>query len=251
MKNRAKNTSCASLIAIAAVAGFSVHASAADIIDTVPEASSPVINASNYGLYVKGFGGITFNGGADTDGIIGGTSRTVSTDQEVGYTLGGAIGYEFDYARFGQFTPRAELELSYSRSKVDEIFFSGNGPATELNVSGDISTVTGFANVYLDYDTDTFFTPYAGVGLGAGRVNFDFAYGPNVRVNESDTGVAAQAILGGSFAITDGIALDVDARYQRIFDVSSQRINGAGAVTGIINGDVDTFALTTGLRLSF
>lgn len=250
MKNTTKNATLVSLITMSTALGLTFTASAADIVDPAPEVPTQVSEA-NYGLYVKGFGGVTFNGGANTDGIIGGAPESVNTDQRAGYTLGGAVGYEFNYARFGQFTPRAELELSYSRSKVDDIFFSGNGPAKENNVSGEISTVTGFANVYLDYNTDTFFTPYAGVGLGAGRVNFDFVYGPNVRVNQSDEGIAAQAIIGGSFDITDAIALDVDARYQRIFDVSSQRINGAGALTGIVNGDVDTFALTTGLRLSF
>ena len=52
-----------------------------------------------------------------------------------------------------------------------------NGPGAESIISG--SDVTGFnffANVFLDYDTGTRFTPYVGGGLGLARTDFDIAY---------------------------------------------------------------------------
>jgi len=63
---------------------------------------------------------------------------------------------------------RAELELSYSDSDIDQIFFSGNGPAAEINVGGDFSSTNLFVNALFDLPelgTDLI-TPYAGAGIG-------------------------------------------------------------------------------------
>lgn len=244
------------ILLAAGIATLASQAIAADAVDQYqPAPIANEISASPYAIYLKGFTGITFGGGAQTDGLIGGTPQSVDTEQDVGFTIGGAVGVEINSLRFGSLTPRAELEFSYNESNVDEIFFSGNGPALEANIAGDISTFNGFVNTYLDLDTGTKLTPYAGVGIGFGHVDFDFAYGPNpaapVVVTESDTGFAAQAIVGASYALTEKFALDFDARYQRTFDVASPRVNGAGAVTGIVEGDVDNFAITTGIRMKF
>lgn len=236
------------LLGAALLAAASSHAFAAD---AVTQSGGFVDAGSPFAIYLKGFGGVTFNGDYESDGLIGGAPQSVDVNLDAGYIIGGAIGASLDYARFGNVTPRVELELSYSESDAGETFFSGNGPAAEINVDGDIKTLNVFANALFDIDTGTKITPYVGGGIGFGRTDFDVVYGPGVRLTDSDTGFAAQAIVGASYALTETLALDLDLRYARTFSVDSPRLNPAGGLTGVVNGDVDTFAITTGLRIKF
>lgn len=193
------------------------------------------------------FGGITFEGEAETDGTITppGGNQSVDTEYDTGYNFGLGVG--------ANITPsiRAEVELAYSESDADDIFFSGNGDAAEVNVGGGIQITTLFANGYYDFDTGGPITPYVGGGLGVAFVEQDLVYGPGVEVNDDDTVFAAQLIAGASYDLSETVALTGDVRYRRLFDIESNRRAPTGASTGVVSGDYDDVSVNVGLRFSF
>ncbi|MEJ6389638.1 outer membrane protein [Gymnodinialimonas ulvae] len=193
------------------------------------------------------FGGITFEGQSDYEGTITppGGLQSVDTDYDSGFNFGIGIGATIAPSI------RAEVELSYTESDADEIFFSGNGDAAEINVDGGIRATTLFANGLYDFDTGGPVTPYLGAGLGVAFVEQDLVYGPGVEVNEDDTVFAAQLIAGASYDLSDSLALTGDVRYRRLFDVESQRFNAAGVSTGTVSGDFDDLSVNVGLRFRF
>lgn len=213
--------------------------------------AAPVAAQDNY---IALFGGLsdldnpTFRGDVATGAGI--NPESVDTDFDTGFGLG--IAYGRSFGSLGANTRlRGEVELSYSESDVDGIAFSGNGPAAEINVDGDISTTRLFGNVLVDFETGGAFTPYVGAGLGIARTESDLVYGPGVRVRDSDTNLSAQLIAGTAYKINDTWSLTGDVRYIRDFNVELNRTAPTGASTGDIEDDIDTFAVNIGLRYRF
>jgi len=215
-------------------------------------AASPAAAQDFYGSV---FGGASFIQDLSFSGTINppGGRQTVDTDFDTGFGLGVALGYKLPALSTGPLSFRTELELSFTNSDVDGIDFSGNGPASENNVEGDIQTTRFFANLIADVETNTAFTPYFGAGIGVARSNLDFSYGAQpgaIRVSDNSTDFTAQLIVGTSYAINDKVSIFGDARYIRDFDVSSARDNAAGS-TGTISDDISTVNLNVGLRFAF
>lgn len=208
-------------------------------------------HATETGLYGFVFGGATFNGSLDTDGAIGGAPQTVDTDYDTGYRIGFGVGRSLRGLSSDQIGVRGEIELSYGEADADEIRFSGNGPAAEVNVGGGIQSTTLFANLYADFAGAGALTPYVGGGVGVGRFSQDLIYGPGVRVDESDTAFGVQVIAGVAWAATDTVTLTADARYRRFFDVESNRFAPTGASTGVVSGDLSDVSLNIGARIAF
>lgn len=213
--------------------------------------AAPVAAQDNY---IALFGGLsdldnpTFRGDITTGAGTG--PESVDTDFDTGFGLG--IAYGRSFGSLGANTRlRGEVELSFSESDVDGIAFSGNGPAAEVNVDGDISTTRLFGNVLVDFETGGAFTPYVGAGLGIARTESDLVYGPGVRVRDSDTNLSAQLIAGTAYKINDTWSLTGDVRYIRDFNVELNRAAPTGASTGTVEDDIDTFAVNIGLRYRF
>lgn len=205
--------------------------------------------------YISGFGSYSSLNDPTFSGVVTppGGQQTVGTDFGSGYGLGIAIGTSLPSLSFGSATVRGELELSYTNNDVDNIFFSGNGPAAENNVAGDIQSTRLFANLIADFQTQSAFTPYFGAGIGLASNDFNLSYGAApgaVNLDERSTNFSAQAILGASYALSDTTSLFTDIRYIRDFDVSSIRTSPAG-FTGVVEDDLDTVNVNFGLRLKF
>lgn len=203
------------------------------------------------GAYIQGFVGYSQLQDTDFSGAIGGATQSVDTEFDAGYGIGLAIGKEIPQWSNDLIGTRLELELSYRDNDVDGVNFSGNGPAAEGNISGDITQTSLFANILFDFKQSGQITPYAGLGLGVAYSDIDFAYGPGVALDDSDTNFAAQLIAGVAYDINSTTAFTVDARYSRAFGVSSARLSPAGALTGTVEDDLDTFSVNFGLRYSF
>ncbi|SLN46666.1 outer membrane protein [Ruegeria meonggei] len=214
-------------------------------------ASALAAQSLSEGLYIQGFAGYSQLQSSDFSGTVNGSSQSVDTDFDAGFGLGVAIGTEIPQWSNERFGTRVELELSYRDSDVDSVNFSGNGPAGEANVSGDITQTSLFANVLVDFKQTGAFTPYVGLGVGATYSDLDFAYGPGVALDDSDTTFAAQIIAGVAYEIDPNLALTLDTRYARAFDVSSQRLAPNGTSTGTVEDDIDAFSVNVGLRYGF
>lgn len=207
--------------------------------------------AQDRDAYWFGFGGAAFNGGIDADGIINGAPETVDTDLETGFQLGVGVGRALPSFSSSRIAVRGEFELSFSDLNADDIRFSGNGPAAETNVSGDVQTTALFANLLADFDTAGVVNPFVGAGFGIGRISQDLVYGPGVQVNDSDTAFGAQLIAGFAWDTADNVTWTADVRYRRFFDGESNRLAPTGASTGTIDGDFDSVSVNFGARFNF
>ncbi len=214
-------------------------------------ASAVAAQSLTEGLYIQGFAGYSQLQDSDFSGTIGGSTQSVDTDFDGGYGLGIAVGTEIPRWSNDKIGTRIELELSYRESDVDGVNFSGNGPGSEVNISGDVTQTSLFANVLVDFKQAGAFTPYVGLGLGATYSDLDFAYGPGVALDDSDTTFAAQVIAGVAYEIDSNTSLTLDTRYSRAFDVSSRRLAPNGASTGAVEDDIDSFSINVGLRYGF
>lgn len=214
-------------------------------------ASGVAAQSLTEGLYIQGFAGYSDLQDSDFSGTIGGASQSVDTDFDGGFGLGVAIGTEIPQWSNDSIGTRVELELSYRDNDVDGVNFTGNGPGTEANVSGDVSQTSLFANVLFDFKQSGPLTPFAGFGVGATYSDIDFVYGPGVALDDSDTNFAAQLIAGVAYDLNPNTAFTVDARYSRAFDVSTERLAPNGASTGNVEDDLDTFSVNFGVRYKF
>lgn len=219
---------------------------------TLATVASPALAQDFYGSVFGGYSSLnnpTFSG----DVTPPGGPQTVGTDFGSGFSFGIAVGTSFAALSRPGLGVRGELELSYTDSDVDNIAFSGNGPASENNVAGGIDTTRLFANIIADVETASKLTPYFGLGLGISRSDLGLSYGgfPGaVRVEDSSTNFSAQLIAGASYAINDDVSLFGDARYIRDFNVDSDRFSPAG-LTGNIEDDIDTVNVNFGVRFKF
>lgn len=199
-------------------------------------------------LYGFGYLGASSLNDPTFSGTVGGAPQTVETFfDDTGTSFGVGIGRALP--NFGAGV-RGEIELSYSTADIENTNFSGNGPDQEP-ASGSVDTTRLFASLYKDFDTGSAITPYIGAGLGIASSDLNIAYGPGVTLNDTDRNVTAQIVLGGSYDLTDQLALTTDLRFTRDFGVTSARLNPAGNLTGVVSDDIDTTSLNVGLRFSF
>jgi len=145
-----------------------------------------------------------------SDAEIEGTSAEFEFD--AGFAVLGTLGYAFaEPWMVGDV--RTEVEISYRENNFDSI--SGGG--TSLSLGGDASQVFGMANVLLDVDTGSRFTPYVGAGVGFGQVSVNdlsLAGFPALgSIDDEDTVVGFQAIAGVAFDVTPQISLTADYRF--------------------------------------
>jgi len=213
---------------------------------------------ANNQYYISVFVGAGFTDDASFAGIVTppGGPQTVDTDFDTGLNFGGAVGLFLPSLATDSYTPRMELELSHLNSDADTLDFSGNGVGNENNTSGDISRTLLMVNALVDIDTGSEITPFLGAGIGAAFTDIDIVYGgapgapPPILFSDDDTNLAAQAIIGASYELTQETSVFVDGRYTRIFDVDGARFN-PGGLTGIIEDDVSNYSVNVGLSYKF
>ena len=111
-------------------------------------------------------------------GAPGGWSNSISSDE--GVLFGTAIGYHIRDSRF-----RVELEYFYRDTGYDETSdvysasgVQGNKLEQELvrtiDRLGSLTSHNLFANLYMDFSSDSKFTPYVGVGIGFGFTEAEY-----------------------------------------------------------------------------
>ena len=71
------------------------------------------------------------------------------------------------------------------------------------------------ANAYYDFKNESRYTPFVGGGLGVANVEYDIDKIDGDKINEKDDDnvMAYQIILGGSFAATERLNIDLQYRY--------------------------------------
>ncbi len=203
--------------------------------------------ADKGGIYVGVKGGYEYKDAkkgsiADTTG--GDNSTNEKWSDRSGYTVGGALGYNF----IGMGLPvRAEAEYLYH----NQFKFNANN-ATTGAFTNKVDIHTAFANVYYDFKTDTAFTPYVGAGLGVAWINqkVSSTFSQWTASNDGDydaTNFAWNVGAGVGYSLTDNVILDLGYRYTNFGDAKKIE-NGALSYTA---KDITSHEALLGLRYQF
>ena len=221
-------------VALAALASAPAHA--ADLVPLRgPVADHP--SGADSGLYVALRGG--FTRGDTTEFALGGIDGlAVETDYDTGGLVIGAVGV----SRGGL---RGEVEVSYARYGVDthalmipDPQVTGSDPTRTRNVFsedasfGTASALSLMASAYYDLSLGRF-KPFAGVGVGVGRLQAE-DFGVDLTgvdltdvplaggvtsatvLHDESWGLAYHASVGTAVSLTDKFALELAYRYQGI-----------------------------------
>lgn len=172
---------------------------------------------------------------------------------DIGYSVDGALeiddaGDDLDFeddwsghlgAGYGfQNGFRLEGELGYRTNDFEDI----DGDATALSL---------MANLFYDFNREGRVRPYVGVGVGGARVDVDGGLGP-VTIDDDDTVVAYQGMVGLAFPINDRLDLDIGYRYFTAPDLGMTAVfQGEGEEFLDFDADYVHQAVTIGLRYQF
>lgn len=156
------------------------------------------------GIYVSGNLGLAISNDSDvTDSTVPGT--TLEFESDMGYALGGAIGYDFGNVRI-------EGEIAYQTNDLDQVKAFG----ASVDATGDTSSLAGLLNGYYDFNNISPFTPYISGGVGVAKVeinDFNIPGSGFSDVNEDHTLFAYQVGVGVAYAVDEKLNFDVKYRY--------------------------------------
>jgi outer membrane protein OmpA-like peptidoglycan-associated protein len=179
------------------------------------------------GVYFGAGGGLNLNDSGDLRD--GGTTRDLDTD--LGFVGLGSAGYAFGNGF------RAEVEGGYRRNAVDN--WGGAG------LDGHLDAWHAMVNALYDFQTGSAFTPYMGAGVGAAFVTVDAENRrAGVRLDDSDVGLAYQAIVGMSYDMVDNLAVTADYRFFHALDID-------GGDADRVSDTYMNHAFVLGLRYAF
>ncbi|MEE9313298.1 MAG: outer membrane beta-barrel protein [Rhizobiaceae bacterium] len=173
------------------------------------------------------------------------TGAPINGSYDLGYSVSGAIGYDFKGNAPLSF--RTELELGYLALEIDQQNVVGTGTFSGANASGSSTALIGLVNAYVDYELGSI-TPFATAGVGYASLNFDNhrTTPTGVVMNDSDQGLAWQFGLGAAYAVTDTVKLDVGYRYMGIEDIN---LTATDATQSSV--DLRTHQIRLGIRKAF
>jgi len=175
------------------------------------------------------------------------------------------------FARLGyRFTPnwRVELEGGYRPGQIEEVTVGSSGAAAICNISpaigaceapeGDLTATTLMMNVIYDFgNADSTLRPFIGLGAGVNRVSTEYlgtlasARGVTVGADDTSTELAAQAIAGLSWALSNRASLDLTYRYlMSNFSFDTFASIPAGDL-GELEGRYTDHSISLGLRYAF
>jgi opacity protein-like surface antigen len=165
--------------------------------------SAPAENYSRGDWYVSGLAGLSFvpkHSFTNTNAVTG------SVNSKSGFNLGAALGYRFSN------NLRAEAAIDYIDNSSKNFSIAG----TSIASSGDIKVSTYMANLLYDFDTQSAFTPYVGIGAGYAKVKYNITAttGPAGATNSSNV-FAYQGIVGLGYDVSENVRLNLDYKYLR------------------------------------
>ncbi|MBI3419000.1 MAG: OmpA family protein [Proteobacteria bacterium] len=172
----------------------------------------------------------------DTDVKSGGITNRLFFDP--GFAVSGSLGYGFE----SQFRP--ELEVTYRRNTLD----IPHGPGAS-SAHGNFNSVAFMGNLLYDFNTNSGFTPYLGVGVGGALIDAQKAgivFGGNT-IDEQDFQFAYQGIAGASFELSEHVDLTADYHFFRTLDPRLKTAAGAR----VTDTEYMNHSIMLGLRFIF
>ncbi|MFZ1988511.1 MAG: OmpA family protein [Alphaproteobacteria bacterium] len=153
-----------------------------------------------------------------------------------GYIADGRLGVEAKDSPW-----RFELDTSYRRNEI--------GGGVRGASSGHINIISGLFDVIYDFNHQSNWHPYVGLGAGLGRLEYSatgvgFSYGPS-----RTTTLAGQALAGIDWSINEHLSLDVEYRY---FVLDNPKFNGiSGGLPVSRKESFGNHSVLAGLRWTF
>lgn len=207
------------------------------------------------GFYASAHVGLTLPQDQFSEGLTtGGLPFVLDSDFDNGFRIGGSFGYKFEVPGINI---RTELELSYREQDVDTVVVNG----ISVPGGGDTSSLSGLANVLIDFKTFPLVTPYVGGGLGIAGVESDsefllpvaFDGFTDVRFDGgTETEFVYQVIAGVTLPLTDRFDLFIDGRYFEAIDPDFDLEDDAtGVVFGPSESEFEIITVNIGFRFHF
>jgi OOP family OmpA-OmpF porin len=196
--------------------------------------------ADGAGVYLSVAAGPTYLVGKNLDG-----SANLEPDYSIGYTAGGALGYELPVLPV-----RLEAEVMYRRNDLDQISDSSGTilPGTgKFTGNGSVSVLSAMANGYVFLPVAFGFEPYVGAGVGYALLDVNGLSSAGVSlVDDTVDAYAYQAIAGIEFDFIPG-PIDLGLEY-RYFALSKERVSGSA---GSFDFNYQSHSIMARLRYSF
>ncbi len=221
-------------------------------------------DTSNNGTFTSAFTTGSVTGVTTPLNIPAGSAVNWTTDYDNAMAFNLAIGMTRDNYRFELEYSQADADVNSHRgvnaagidlSAIDAgVLISGNvgdlGVSTAALVAagqGELETTTLMLNAYYDYNTDSAFTPYVGIGIGTAMTDLEFSPSGVGIINDDDDTFVYQIILGASYDFSDNLAAFTSYIYR---DADEATLNASLLPAGFdINNE--SSLLNLGLKFSF
>jgi len=184
------------------------------------------------GIYFELRGGGVLLIDADNSGP-GLTSDIVITSEfGTGYLVDDAVGYAHSSGL------RGELALGYRSNDLDSLTIANDGGVGNFlgvgslnglstsNVGGDVRMISLMANGYYDFDLGNGLRPFVGAGIGAGFVDVEASVFGLKLVDDGDTVIAYQGVVGISYDVTRDMSVSLLYSYFTTADPSLTDVVG-------------------------
>lgn len=216
-------------------------------LSPVAEAADIAPAPAGFGWYLSVFGGWSM---ADLD-ISTSSSATITADVDLddGFLAGLAVG-----AHFGDWL-RGEVELSGHWHDAEALLttVTGSPPVTATSaLDGDADALFVLANLWFDLPMSDVVRPYAGGGVGMGRLSLDLDTTAGTSfIDDSDWAFAYQLGAGIAFDLSANFALDIGYRYKVIKDAELETETAGPGAGAELEVDYKSHNVVAGIRLSF
>ncbi len=142
----------------------------------------------------------------------------VDIDYDVGYAIRGSIGMKWCWGI------RTELEIGYRSSPIKDVSIEG----VSAHLTGHLSHITGFLNIFYDFPSCWDITPFLGAGVGYQYETAELK-GHNLKhIENNDHAVTGQFIAGISYPISPCWLLSLDYRYLPFDEDARSQVLGLG-----------------------
>jgi len=193
-------------------------------------AISPLSAQAEDGFYATvRLGGAFTSDISHSDGSAAADAGGVDLEGDVSTGMSGSLALGMDYGS----GLRAELEVGRASNNFDATFVENaqffvpcgetpGNPCLDQPADGDLSAWRFMLNGYYDFDTNSQFTPYVGVGLGLTSMNMELETigrmndGTNAEftmIDESDSLFTWKLMAGFAVALSDMTSLVFDYSY--------------------------------------
>lgn len=143
-------------------------------------------------------------------------TNTLWLDYDLGFR---AASVKAGYAFRSGF--RSELEVGYRRNELEVLSYSDARGTLNTGGNDAVDTLTGFANLYYDFQSKLAVQPYLGAGIGVANTRYKTSFTvtegfervETELLRDSDTTLAWQLIAGASIPFTPRTRLSAEYRY--------------------------------------